>query len=280
MKLKHLFSILALAGWLLTSCNGGSETESLQPINDLLRKGKLEDAGKELEAYLERNPTSDTARFYLGKIYREQNKLDEALTAFQLLIEQHPNFHMAYNDVACVYRDKGDFNEATKYFNEAVKRDTLMSIVYSDRARLYIALHDYESARRDLDAAKRIDPNNSRYFLSKGLLQYSKGNFDGALNSFEQAVAQDGGRNPEALLYAGLIESGAGNSFKSIKYFDQVIDMRSIKFRGFAFMNRGIARLNMMDSSIACTDFDSAMTYMPDQAQQYIDLYCQGIERE
>ena len=111
-------------------------------------------------------------------------------------------------------------------------------------------------------------------------LQYSQGRQQEALDLFDVAINLDPGVSSEAALNAGFILLRNNLNYDALGNFTKALDVGKNINKGYAFVNRGVCQLNLMDTSYACADFDSAMHYMPDKAKWYVDEYCKGIISE
>jgi tetratricopeptide (TPR) repeat protein len=144
---------------------------------------------------------------------------------------------------------------------------------------LYIRLQEFEKAKVDIAEAKNLQPKYFANFLADGLLSYSEGDLEQALDLFEIAEDLDPGMSAEASLYAGYVLIESRINLDAMDKFSRAIEVSNNINKGYAFINRGVCQINLYDTIFACKDWDSAMYYMPDQAKTYIDKYCSKIRK-
>lgn len=121
----------------------------------LLYTGRYDDAISQLERAIAINPYIDAAYFELASLYRAVDEEEMALGIFQRLIELTPNNAKAYLRMCETYIERGYFQEGEPYCDEALA----------------------------------IDPNYGSAYAALGQLQYTRRNYEGAIESFQQCVA-------------------------------------------------------------------------------------------
>lgn len=113
-----------------------------------------------------------------------------------------PMFGQPFVEKARVFNMRGDFSEGFKYLNEAIKRDSMSYLGYQGWYKIYY-LRDYKGGRTDLlktDALtpKTIDyPGGDHIYYLLGMAESGLGNFEKALDYFEQYVQDEITRNGE-----------------------------------------------------------------------------------
>ncbi|MEQ8325001.1 MAG: hypothetical protein RIC15_06130 [Vicingaceae bacterium] len=214
----------------------------------------------------------------VARYYREGVNFEKSRSILERLLKSDSTNVPARLLMADVMREQTDYNPALVIYNELAEIDSVRFIVLAERARLYTSLHEFDKAQKDVMESKSMQPKYYASFLADGLLQYAKGDMEHALDLFEIAENLDPGLSAEASLYAGVILLKSNINHDARFKFDRAIEVGRNINKGYAFINRGICQLNITDTVFACEDFDSAMTYMPEQAKQYISNYCGSIK--
>lgn len=96
-----------------------------QKGEQLIEKGKLDEAEQHLESATDAYPKYADAWFALGKIHQQQNQLAEAQKCFQSAAEADPKFVSPYNSLAYISGQKGEWAEAAKYSAKVVDLDAV-----------------------------------------------------------------------------------------------------------------------------------------------------------
>lgn len=271
MKVKHVY--LASAVLLLTlSCQF---TESNEPtLTEYVEKGDFNKASeiilKSDKDEINEMDIVKAARFFSEKVnYTKSNQILEKLA------EKNPESFTGRLLLANNLRfTREDDNKAMAIYDELATIDSVRFIVLPERARMYILLNETDKARADIDEAKGLQPKYFAVFLAEGLLYYSQGELEQALDQFEVAENLDPGVSAEASLYAGYILLKSNLNYDALGKFTKAIDVRKNINVAYAFINRGVCQINLQDTMFACRDWDSASHYLPEQAKTYIEKYC------
>ena len=252
-------------------------TWACQEENDPL-KGLVKDRQyMKAAAWLDENPTAEVDPMDMldvARYHREQVDYDKARKILERLLSQDSLNVPARLLYADVLREQTEYNPALAIYNELAVIDSIRFAVLPERARLYTSLQEFKKAEADVMEAKSLQPKYYASFLADGLLQYAQGDIEHALDLFEIAENLDPGLSAEASLYAGVILLGSNVNHDARFKFDRAVEVGRNINKGYAFINRGICQMNITDTAFACEDFDSALTYMPEQARSYIDKYC------
>ncbi|MBE0403194.1 MAG: type IV pilus biogenesis/stability protein PilW [Halomonas sp.] len=166
----------------------------------------------------------------LGVAYLERNNLPRARAALGHALEIDPHHAKALQALAMVYQQQGDIELADQYFKQAIDADPTFTRArnnyaaflyqqghiaaacdqlenasndaqYANRAQLftnlgqcYLALEEFDKARGRLARAQRIDPRQSRGYLTLAELEVSQGNYHEAwspLHTYLQLAGPD-----------------------------------------------------------------------------------------
>jgi tetratricopeptide (TPR) repeat protein len=276
---------LCLVMLISMSCQEG-EKSSPTEVNSLIEEGRFIKAAEELlkipaladgkQAQKQEIEKIDIeALFKTAQFFSESGQSEKAVELLEKLVAADPENIAGRLLLANNLRNsKQDDNRVIQLYNELADIDSVRFIVLPERARLYIRLDEFKRAESDISEGKSLQPKYFANFLADGLLQYSQGYMDQALDLFEIAENLDPGVSAEASLFAGYILLSNNLNYDALGKFTRAIDVGKNINKGYAYINRGVCQINLQDTSFACHDWDSAFKYMPNDAKRYIDDYC------
>ena len=115
-------------------------------------------------------------------------------------------------------------------------------------ARQYIGVGDWENAKRNLELAQEVDPNNAEVFEAFALVYQSTGEFEMAENQFRAAIKAEP-TLPRARNNCGAFLYSEGRFIEAEREFYRVTEDTLCSGRPMAFVNLGLCRLQLDDSS-------------------------------
>ena len=213
----------------------------------------------------------------VGQFFSERTAYQISIPLMEKLLEKDPENVPGRLLLANNLRNtKEDDNRVIRLYNDLADIDSIRFIILPERARLFIRLDEVEKAEQDIAEAKSLQPKYFASFLADGLLQYSQGKLEEALELLDIAENLDPGVSSESSLYAGYILLTNNLNYDAMNKFTRAIEVGKNINKGYAFINRGVCQINLTDTSFACDDWDSGYYYMPEQAKTYIDQYCKN----
>ena len=98
---------------LLNQATNMQKAHELDPVNKLLDEGKVDDAWREVNKILEKDPNNIVAKNVKGNVLgRGYGRLDEAIKIFEEIVTEQPDFSSAWENMGIAYAIKRDFNKA------------------------------------------------------------------------------------------------------------------------------------------------------------------------
>lgn len=94
----------------------------LQQIQKLFAQGRLSEAISLCEQSLAKDTNQPTIRFFLGRLFQQQQLWMKATRQFQHLLDDSTYALSSYQALGQCYRGRGDMRTAARYFDEALKR--------------------------------------------------------------------------------------------------------------------------------------------------------------
>ena len=130
-------------------------------------------------------------------------------------------------------------------------------------------LSDYDGAIKSFGEAMREVPSFTEANLRRGIIYFRQGEYDLALQDFEAAAGFQ--EESRAMFWSGLTLAQQNDLHGAIKMYTRAV--RSDPGYQFAYMNRGLAYMNMRRYTLALSDFNQVIRLNPDndRAKTYRD---------
>lgn len=246
-------------------------------------EGNYEKALEYFDATIELNPKFDSAYYRRGlvKLYLERkypNRVDSAIKDFSIAIEINPKFAECYYQRGRLKRYDFGIEGEEKALNLAVE-DLSKSIklqsnprYFIERGKTYENFRDYKSAKNDYYNAIEISPNYSESYLNlaKIFLNHIGSR---SVNDINDSSIKYISRNlvckydsiPVEFLKSGEKE----RVFKYISECSKLIVQNSNNYN--LYLNRGIAKLVVLDISNAIIDFSKVIKLNPLCTEAYFN---------
>jgi putative PEP-CTERM system TPR-repeat lipoprotein len=152
------------------------------------RLGNNAAAAKQLENWLERQPSDTQARYQLGNIYSSMYKDGEkSIDMYQQVIAAEPNHVLALNNLAWLLRES-DLSAALQYARRAAEIQPKSAAILDTLGTLQASAGEIESALSTLRRAVGIAPKSNEIKLNLGRTQIQAGDVDAARRSLSEIV--------------------------------------------------------------------------------------------
>ncbi|GAB4323444.1 MAG: hypothetical protein Kow0059_18820 [Candidatus Sumerlaeia bacterium] len=127
----------------------------------LLDLGRLEEAGRSIQAVLERaDPPPPEALFLMGRIRERQGELKEAISWLERAVERRPDYAVAVKQLAVYYEAAGQAEKAVALFEASKKLLPWDANLLHLLGKLYIRTNRLDEGIKNLKAAYRINPRS------------------------------------------------------------------------------------------------------------------------
>lgn len=125
-------------------------------IAALMNASKWDEALRQADAFLARNPRDAQVRFQRGVILGEQAKPIEAITVFEGLTRDFPELPEPHNNLAVLYAAQGRYEQARVLLHRALDAQPGYVTAYENLGDLHVsmAIDAYQHAAK-LDAKNR-----------------------------------------------------------------------------------------------------------------------------
>jgi tetratricopeptide (TPR) repeat protein len=133
--------------------------QHLEKAAEALKKQKLDQAQKEVEAALAAYPKYARALTMRGLMKMDQNHLQEALSDFQAAINADENYAMAYIAVGSAYNALGQYENAARALQRGEELDPRSWQAHFEMSKAELGLQQYDTALREVNRASEIAPD-------------------------------------------------------------------------------------------------------------------------
>ena len=100
---------------LLNQAIQKQKADELDPVNKLLDEGKVDEAWREVNAILEKDPDNIVAKNVKGNVLgRGYGRLDDAIKLFEEIVAENPEFSSSWENMGIAYAIKRDFVNAER----------------------------------------------------------------------------------------------------------------------------------------------------------------------
>jgi tetratricopeptide (TPR) repeat protein len=160
----------------------------------LVIANKFEDARVLLNSAVKKDPKSEDAHFWLGRINFSQQKFEDAADEFQKAGTADPTFHMAWHMAGAAYNQAGRYLDAEKMYAKALEANPRSAATYCNLGGAYYNEHRYDKAIEAFRKSISMDP------------QYQQGL---AYNNLAMTYVSQGNRVEAEKVYSELAQVNA-----------------------------------------------------------------------
>ncbi len=168
--------------------------------------------------------------------------------------------------------DKEEYKKAMTLFSMAIDKGQNLDTSYYKRANSKIYTGDTLNAIKDLEKAVEINPKYIKAHFNLGAMHYDISNYQESIDAYAKVIELD---STDSRAYYGR----AASRNLLYDYMGAVDDcMNSIKYdekNALAYLLRGILYLQIRRKDDACMDFRKAKELKYEDADKYIDEFCQ-----
>ena len=153
-----------------------SKKEIMQRAFILHSKGKIKEAAKYYQYFINKGFRDGNVFSNYGTILRSLKKLKEAEIFLRKAIEIDPDFAMAYSNMGNVLKELGKVEEAEIFLRKAIKLNPKLAVAYFNLGNIIKDLGKLEEAEIFLRKAIKLNPNFARAYYSFSTLKNSNEN--------------------------------------------------------------------------------------------------------
>jgi tetratricopeptide (TPR) repeat protein len=156
--------------------------------NDLLHKGRVNEAVDSYREALRINPEYEEAHYNLGNIFLRKGQLDEAIGCYQAALQIEPNYMDALGNCGVALFQKGRTNDAIAQFQKMLQLRPGNAAAHYDLGHAFLQMGRVDEAMGHLRRALQLKPDsaNACHDLATAFLQ--KGKFAEAINTYQEEL--------------------------------------------------------------------------------------------
>ena len=167
----------------------GDEYEQLG--DGLLNKGKLYLAYIQYEKSLKLKPENLRVEYKKGLALLLAEKNDDAIRQFEMVLKKDPKFDLAYEGLGRAYFQNKDFLQAERNFQKAVGLNHKLWKSYNYLGNVYDQKQDYEKAILEYTSAISIKPDQGFVYNNLGVSCLLAGHNQAAIDAFGKAIEKN-----------------------------------------------------------------------------------------
>ncbi|MCI0697599.1 tetratricopeptide repeat protein [candidate division KSB1 bacterium] len=140
-------------------------------------EGQADEAIKQYNLAISRDPGSAPSYFNLGQIYARRNQIDQAIENYKLAIKYKPDHTEAHLELGYAYAQKGIFDEAIKELEIALRYRpnsatayNYLGITYNNKGQIDSSIKNYKLAIQEQNDYPEAHYNLAMAFFKKGLI--------------------------------------------------------------------------------------------------------------
>ena len=163
--------------------------QQLQPLINLSKQGKYQEAQTQALQMLKQFPTSFGLYNIIGAANQRSGNLNEAIEAYSKALSIKPDFAEAYNNMGIVLKDQGKLEEAIKSFNNAISINPRNAQAYYNKG---IALKEQGKLEEAIEAYNKAVSIKADYFEAynnKGIALKDQGKLKNAIAAYNKALS-------------------------------------------------------------------------------------------
>ena len=203
--------------------------------------------------------------------YENQN-FDNALEILEQVLVLAPNNFLAYNARGTVYSDLKDYDQAVADYTKVVELEPLFPHAYYNRGRVYSILEKFDDALADLQKSIGLSPNEFGYRANGniGLIYHQMGEYDQALEAFDQSISYNKENRADIYFYRGETYTALENYDAAIADYQAAIE----RFSNYdlAYQSLGYAQYKTEQFDQAIENLNRAIQISPNSPVAYLYL--------
>jgi len=173
----------------LSGEKSGDNPASIAEFTNYIKTGKFQEVEPLLSAYVKDHPKSAWGWYALGYSLFAQKKIGESIQALaqslQLDIQNAEAHKILGRDLMVI----GRFEASQTEFEQGIRYNPRSAEMHFNLGKLFSIRDNWALARKEFEAALRIDPSYLEGLDGLGFAQDALGDDDGAVASYEKAIA-------------------------------------------------------------------------------------------
>jgi len=156
--------------------------------NDLLQKGRVDEAIGQFHKALQINPGYAKAHNNLGNALVEKGEADEAMVQYQMVLQINPDDAKACYNLGNVLLQKGRVDEAIRHFQNALQINPDYAKAWCNLGNARLQKGQLDEAIIDYQKAVQSQPDSAEIHYDFGNALLEKGKVDEAIAHYQMAL--------------------------------------------------------------------------------------------
>jgi predicted O-linked N-acetylglucosamine transferase (SPINDLY family) len=207
-------------------------SKDLEYVIILYKSGKIEEAKKKCNEFLEKNPDNIQVINLLSVIALQQKSYEEAIKLINRAIKINPNLAFLYNNLGAALQELKNYEDALKNFNKAIE----------------------------------LNPDYAEAYNNLGIILKKINKFEDSYNYYKQAIKIKPYYS-DAYYNLGILFGDIKNHKKSISYFNKAIEINNNYVN--AYKNRAIQYFLIKEYDLSNQDYNKLKKLDPDKSEMY-----------
>ena len=163
-----------------------------------------------------------------GACYRETGYIEQAVLDYDKALEYNPNDWMVYVNTGNMY-SHSDIVKSLESWQRAmlINRGSELPILLRRTSSIYSDAGFYKRADYLRNEALKIDGDSSAYFASMAEMEFRRGDYTNAFKLFLKSQLGNS-TDVDILFRLGITSSFLGQQEKSLEYFEQWLEQKSV----------------------------------------------------
>jgi arylsulfatase A-like enzyme/Tfp pilus assembly protein PilF len=176
-----------------------------------------------LKKAIENGVSNDSILGKLGLYLYEARKYDEAIKQLNVVLTRNPEDLDALNHLGMTYTAMGKYTQAEDTFRKALVIDSSNSMSISNLGTLFLTQKKYDLAEKQFEAALVVNPHQAGAYNSLAVIHANRKNWTAAIQNWNLALKEDP-KNFDAMLnlaFAYLENSQNDEALKLLQEFEK-----------------------------------------------------------
>jgi tetratricopeptide (TPR) repeat protein len=227
----------------------------------LARRGKYEEAARELEAAIRLRPGYAEAWFNQGGIQDRTGQPEKARESYEQALRLRPDdYPDAHNSLGLVLTRLGRHEEAGEHFEKAVAMQPLHYLAHNNLGNHHLHSGRFEEALESYQRATEISPGYADAYNNIGLALLGRNKAADAVPMLERAISLRPGF-ADALNNLGHAFLQLNQTARAAEFFEKAVQARADHDQ--AWHNLALTRYLAADISGAITAYEKALNVNP-----------------
>lgn len=195
-----------------------------------------------------------------------------ALQDYQRALQLQPNHENAFRNLTYLARKSNRQEILTAVVTQAVATEA-SAVTYFQRGLLWLEQGQYQEALNDFDQALVLDSRIPDYYLQRGFVKERLNKLQGALQDYSVAL-QLNPRLEKAYTNRGNVYFKMEEVKKAIEDYNYALQLNATNEK--VYFNRGLAYHKLKNDTASCQDLQKALDLGYQPAQKALDAYCKA----